>query len=506
IQLHIHYLPKMSSPVFKEESHKDSHYSPGYYWLGNSTHKVPLVMHKENRARLVKTILESSDQKSIPENSFILFQGGKADTQYDTDHEPMFKQEKYFFWAFGSDMPDCYGVVSLNNADQPESTLFVPKFPPEYAMWMGHIHAKDYYKEIFLVDHVEFVEDMAKYLREKKCSTIFTVEGLNTDSHKTTTPMHFHGIEEFTVNTTMAFPHATECRVIKSPKEIECLRYSVESSCRAHLEVMKKIRPGMKEYQCESIFMYHSYHDNGCRNMGYTCICAANANGAVLHYGHAGEPNASTIRDGSICLFDMGAEYHGYTADVTCSYPANGKFTDDQKIVYNAVWDAQQAVLNAVKPGVEWIDMHKLAERCILAALLKAGILVGSLEDLIDNKMGPVFFPHGLGHMLGLNTHDVGGYLGDAKPKINSLRTTRSLKENMCMTSEPGCYFIDHLLDQALADPVKSKHINNDVLARFRGFGGIRIEDDIVITATGHDNLSKMIPRSVEAIEAFMKR
>ncbi|EFA77069.1 peptidase D [Heterostelium album PN500] len=488
-----------------EETHKDSHYSPGYYWLGNDTLKVPLVLHRENRQRLAKSILTSKDKDSIEPNSFVLFQAGKSTTAYDTDHEPLFRQEKFFFWAFGSDMPDCYGVVALDSQENPTSTLFIPRLPAEYATWLGQIHSKEYYKKIFLVDNVEFADEMTAYLKNLNCSTLYTVAGLNTDSHNHTEPLTFKGIEEFKVNTTLAFPYVAECRVFKTPKEIEVLRYSVESTCKSHMQVMRKIRPGMKEYQCESIFLYHAYHDFGCRNVGYTCICAANKNSSVLHYGHAGEPNASTIRDGAMCLYDMGAEYHGYTADVTCSFPANGKFTEDQKIVYNAVLDASQSVIKAMKPGVEWIDMHKLAENRILSGLLAGGILVGSLEELVENKIGSVFFPHGLGHLLGLDTHDVGGYQGDAKPKVNSLRTTRSLIENMFITVEPGCYFIDHLLDQALADPSKARFFNRDVLARFRNFGGVRIEDDVLVTATGCENFSKMVPRTVEEIEAYMK-
>eukprot|EP01133_Synstelium_polycarpum_P015968 gene15968-18985_t len=495
----------MDSTVCCEEKHNDSHYSPGYYWLGKNTHKVPLVLHRENRARLATRILSSTDQSEIQPNSFVLFQGGKSTTAYDTDHEPLFRQEKYFFWAFGTDMPDCYGAVSLENPENPKSTLFIPNLPADYATWLGEIHPKEYYKEIFLVDNVVFVEDMAAFFKDQNASTIYTVSGVNTDSQNTSSATHFKGIEDFKVNNTMAFKHAAECRVIKTPKEIECLRYSTESTCRAHMEVMKKIKVGMKEYQCEAIFLYHAYHDFGCRNVGYTCICAANNNSSVLHYGHAGEPNASTIANGSMCLYDMGAEYHGYTADITCSFPANGKFTDDQKIVYNAVLDGSRQVIAALKPGVEWIAMHKLAERAILSGLLEGGLLVGSIDELVENKIGSVFFPHGLGHLLGLDTHDVGGYQGDAKPKVHSLRTTRSLLEGMFLTVEPGCYFIDHLLDQALADPVRSKFFNKEVLARFRRFGGVRIEDDLLVTANGCENFSKMLPRTVEEIEAFMK-
>ncbi|EGG14066.1 peptidase D [Cavenderia fasciculata] len=504
----------MDSTKCCEDLHKDSHYSPGYYWLGNNTLKVDLSLHRDNRERLVESIL--SNEKDIQPNSFVLFQGGKSKCYYETDRGKKTLtcsrkiqneiNEKMFFWAFGSDMPDCYGTISLNADKKAVSTLFIPRLPAEYATWLGQIHTPDYYKKIFLVDHVEFTDQLTQFFMTNNTNTIYTVQGLNSDSQSTSDLTTFEGIDQFSVNHKLAYPYVAELRVIKTAKEVQVIKYSVESTCKAHMEVMRKIKVGMKEYQCEAIFLYHIYHDHGCRNVAYTCICAANANSAVLHYGHAGEPNASTIGSGTMCLYDMGAEYHGYASDVTCSFPANGKFTNDQKIVYNAVLAANRAVIATMKPGVEWISMHKLAERIILEHLLAGGLLVGTIDELVENKIGSVFFPHGLGHLMGLETHDVGGYLGDAKPKVNSLRTTRSLKEGMVITVEPGCYFIDHLLNSALADPVKSKFLNHEVIARFRKFGGVRIEDDILVTADGSLNLSSTVPRTVEEIEAFMSK
>jgi len=489
-----------------EKTHQDSHYSPGYYWLGNNTLKVPLVLHKENRQRLVSLFL-SNHKESIQENSFILLEGGKSITLYDSDHEPLFKQEKYFFWAFGSDMPDCYGLISLDSASNPISTLVIPKLPAEYATWLGEIHSCEYWKSIFLVDNVIFVEDMTEFLVKHNASTLYTLSGANADSGNSLTTPKFDGIEKFNVDTKILYNDFSECRVFKSPKELEVLRYACDASVSAHKSVMKNIKIGMKEYESEAEFLHHAYKHWGCRNVGYTCICAANANSSVLHYGHAGEPNASTIRDGSMCLYDMGAEYHGYSSDITCSFPANGKFTDKQKIVYNAVLDASRAVISAMKPGVNWIDMHKLAERRILQHLLDGGLLqAANVDELVENKIGSVFFPHGLGHFLGLCTHDVGGYGGDAVPKVNSLRTTRTLKAGMFITVEPGCYFIDHLLNNAIADPVKSKYLNIPVLETYRKFGGVRIEDDVFVTETGCENYSSDLPRTVEEIESFMKK
>uniref|UniRef100_A0A8V1A9B7 Xaa-Pro dipeptidase n=1 Tax=Gallus gallus TaxID=9031 RepID=A0A8V1A9B7_CHICK len=207
------------------------------------------------------------------------------------------------------------------------------------------------------------------------------------------------------------------------------------------------------------------------------------------------------------CLFDMGGEYYCYGSDITCTFPANGKFTPDQRAIYEAVLKSSRAVMKAVKPGVAWPDMHRLADRVHLEELTKIGILKGNVDDMVKVHLGAVFMPHGLGHLLGIDVHDVGGYPEGVEridlPGLRSLRTARNLEQGMVLTIEPGIYFINHLLDQALRDPTQSCFINNDVLQRFRGFGGVRIEDDIAVTASGMELLT-CVPRTVEEIEAFM--
>jgi Xaa-Pro dipeptidase len=208
-----------------------------------------------------------------------------------------------------------------------------------------------------------------------------------------------------------------------------------------------------------------------------------------------------------MALLDMGADYHGYVSDITCSFPIRGTFSDDQRAVYVGVLNAQRAVMAMIAPGVSWLACHQAAERQILQALVGIGCLVGDdIELLMEDAMGGVFMPHGLGHLIGCDTHDVGGYLEDTparevRPGWKSLRTTRLMEANMVMTNEPGCYFIDYLLDQALANPNQARHMNADVLARFRGTGGVRLEDVIAVTDTGVTNLT-LCPRTPEEVEA----
>ncbi|GFO06029.1 Pol polyprotein [Plakobranchus ocellatus] len=348
---------------------------------------------------------------------------------------------------------------------------------------------------------------IAEVLKSKKPSVLLTLHGLNTDSGKYNMEAVFEGIANFTVNNEHLHPEISECRVFKSDLELQVLRYACKISSDAHIQVMKNVRPGMYEYQAESIFRHYCSFTGGLRMMGYTCVCGTGINSSVLHYGHAGAPNSKKLEDGDMCLFDMGGEYYCYGSDITCSFPANGKFTADQRAIYEAVLAAAEAVMKAIKPGVSWVDMHKLAERQILQHLVQLGLLQGSVDQMMDVRLGAVFLPHGLGHMLGIDTHDVGGYPEGTQrinePGLKSLRTVRTLEPRMVLTVEPGCYFVDHLLDSALANEQQRGFIVENVLRRFRGFGGVRIEEDVLVTETGMELLS-CVPRTVEEIERVM--
>merc|ERR1712130_319859 len=159
----------------------------------------------------------------------------------------------------------------------------------------------------------------------------------------------------------------------------------------------------------------------GNRHQAYNCICGCGPNGATLHYGHAGRPNTRVLRNSDMALLDMGGEYNGYATDITRTYPVNGKFTDDQKLIFNAVRQAQLAVFSKMKPGVSWPEMHRLSEKVILEHLQKIGILTGSISDMIKANIASIFMPHGLGHLVGLYVHDVGGYPASGPKRSDEL-------------------------------------------------------------------------------------
>lgn len=472
------------------------------YWLGNDTLRVSAALFAENRRRLC-TGLAATD--GLLPHSVVVLQGGEQKQRYCTDTDMVFRQESFFHWTFGVTEADCYGAIDVESG---KSLLFVPQLPESYATWMGEIFPREHFKAKYAVDEVHYTCDIADVLsRQSPAPVLLTLRGQNTDSGSTSREASFKGISNFQVNNVVLHPVIVECRLSKTDMELEVLRYTNRVSSDAHKMVMKSVRPGQKEYEMESLFQHYCYNKGGMRHTSYTCICGTGNNSSVLHYGHAGAPNDKTIMDGDMCLFDMGGEYYCYSSDITCSFPANGKFSPDQRAIYEAVLKSSRTVMAAIRPGVKWTDMHRLADRVHLEELVKMGLLTGSVEDMMKVHLGSVFMPHGLGHLLGIDVHDVGGYPEGVEridePGLKSLRMGRLVQERMVLTVEPGIYFINHLLDQALADPAQSCFINNQVLARFRGFGGVRIEDDIAVTAEGMELLT-CVPRTVEEIEAFM--
>lgn len=478
---------------------------PEYKYLHDE--KVHRELSLEIRTRAMAKLVEKLPNKS----SAVVLQGGGEDafSLYDSDVEKCpFRQEHYFQYLFWVNEPDCYGVVDL---EKKESLLFVPKLPETSHRWNGDPHPLSHYKERYGVDHAFFTEDLDQELTKRGISKLFVLYGQNTDSGSfTKTTAHFSGIEKYSVDKDALHPVLSELRVHKTPKEIEFLRMANLISSQAHVYVMRHIKPDMTELQCEMLFKAWTGFFGGCRHMAYTCICGAGPMGAVLHYGHAGRPNDRVLKDGDIMVLDMGAEFSGYATDITRSYPINGKFTDDQKAVFDAVRDAQEKVMQAMKPGVSWVDMHKLAERTILSHLINMGVLAnGSVDEMMGAFIGSLFMPHGLGHLLGMDTHDVGGYpAGTSRPKEPGpcwLRTARTLEAGMVITVEPGLYFNRAWIEKCLQNPEQKKYVNVEVLQRFWSFGGVRLEDDVLVTESGCENLT-ILPTTVEDIEKVMAR
>uniref|UniRef100_A0A7S2SQ72 Xaa-Pro dipeptidase n=1 Tax=Mucochytrium quahogii TaxID=96639 RepID=A0A7S2SQ72_9STRA len=460
---------------------------------------VDVEMFRENRLRVAAKVREEA-----PPGSVIVLQGGESTTLYSSDSEPLFRQESNFAYLFGVKEPDVFGAIHV---DTGKSVLFFPKLPERYAIAMGEIRNTESFKAEYGVDEVHFLPDMLNYLLDMDPKVMYVGHGLNADSGKYMEVPKFEGIEQFRVDNGLLYNVLVECRVIKTERELALLRHINKISSQAHCWTMNQAQPGMREFQLESLFQHWGYFRGGCRHQSYTNICACGSSGSILHYGHAGAPNDEVVEDGDMALLDMGAEYKEYSSDITCSFPVNGKFTDDQKLIYETVLASQFAVMRAMKPGVSYIDMHTLSYRVILENLKKGGLLRGEVEDMMKANLGATFMPHGLGHFMGVDTHDVGGrpkgHQVQTRDGYKSLRNCRVLEVGQVLTVEPGVYFNDFAIESALANPNQACFFNTEMLARFRGFGGCRLEDDVIVTETGIENMTHC-PRTVADVEDVM--
>ncbi|KAL4093410.1 hypothetical protein PRIC1_010844 [Phytophthora ramorum] len=469
---------------------------------------IDFSMHAQIRQNVVHQFLQTHPQTKSSAAA-ILVHGGVEVDRYDTDIQYNFHQESFFQYLFGVREPGCAGLVDLSTGS---AVLFVPRLNDEWELWCGDRKPLAYFKAHYKVDDVFYVDEMAAVLADKlKAKKLFVLHGQNTDSGlETTTTSTFEGIDQFEVDRETLHPVLVECRVIKTEKELELLRFVNKLSSRAHVNVMKNIRPGKMEFHAESDFLHYVYSNGGARFHAYTCICGSGHNASAQHYGHAGAPNDKLLEDGDLFLNDMGGELHCYTADITCTFPVNGKFTEDQRMLYEGVLKAHDTVMAAIKPGVSWVDMHILANRVMIEHMLEHKLLQnGTVDEMMRHEVSSYFTPCGLGHLMGLDVHDVGGFpaghVRSTKRSLRKLRLVRNLEKNMVVTVEPGWYFIEAQLRIALADPTISAFINPEVLARFRGTGGVRIESDVVVTATGVENMTR-VPRTVQEIEITMSR
>ena len=269
-------------------------------------------------------------------------------------------------------------------------------------------------------------------------------------------------------------PWVHEMRLFKSAEEIEILRQAGKISALAHTRAMQQCRPGMYEYQLEGE-IHHEFSRHGARFPSYNTIVGCGENGCILHY----TENESAMRDGDLVLIDAGCEFHGYAGDITRTFPVNGRFTPAQREVYDIVLASLHKALSMFRPGVSIHDVNDEVVRIMITGLVDLGILDGNIDELFEAQAHRPFFMHGLGHWLGLDVHDVGDYGTPGRD--------RALEPGMVLTVEPGLY----IAPDASVPP------------QYRGIG-VRIEDDIVITATGHENLTDSVVKDPDAIEALM--
>lgn len=299
-------------------------------------------------------------------------------------------------------------------------------------------------------------------------------------------------------------------RSYKTAEEIEHIEQAVDISGQMHLEAIRSARPGMKEYGLMSRVHQKALELNG--RPAFPIILSTN--GHILHNHSYG----NTIEEGDMILCDAGGELpSGYSGDLTRTFPAGKRFTDIQRAVYNIVLESQLAAVDAMKPGVLFRDVHLTACLKLTGGLKDLGLMKGDEEDAVQAGAHTMFFQCGLGHMIGLDTHDMEnlgeeyvGYTTElSKSKefgLKSLRLGRELEPGFVVTVEPGLYFIPELIDLWGREKKHGDFIDYERLEAFREFGGIRIEDDYLITDEGHRLLGQPVPKTVESIEEIRAR
>jgi Xaa-Pro aminopeptidase len=266
-----------------------------------------------------------------------------------------------------------------------------------------------------------------------------------------------------------------EMRLHKRDEDLALLRRACEISTEAHIAAMRACRPGMKEYELEAVLEF-IFRKRGADAPGYTSIVGAGANATILHY----VENDAPIKDGDLVLIDAACEYGAYSSDITRTFPANGKFTAPQRALYELVLQANLEAIKEIQPGKRFVEFHDRAVQVLVEGLVRLGLLDGPVDEAIKSESYKRYYMHRTGHWLGGDVHDVGRYMVDGASRV--------LEPGMVTTVEPGLYIAED---------------DDRAPAEYRGIG-IRIEDDLLVTANGHENLTKGCPKSVADIEKTM--
>lgn len=405
-----------------------------------------------------------------------------AETVRNRDVEHPFRQNSDFYYLSGfAEANAC--LVLIPGRKQGEYILFCEEKDPEKEIWSGRRTGPEGAARDFFADEaypIEALDSVLPSLLEGK-SRIYTEMGDNSQFDSQL--LHWVGQVKAMVRKGAEVPHEFsvlghllhEMRLIKSSAEIEMMQKAADISAAAHCRAMKNAKPGCFEYQLEADIV-HEFMREGSRWPAYPSIVGGGDNACILHYTN----NNMMIEDGSLVLIDAGCELDYYAADITRTFPVNGKFSPEQKALYELVLNAQLAAIAQVKPGNSWNAGHEAAVEVLVTGLVELGLLKGDVQQLINDESYRKFYMHRTGHWLGMDVHDVGEY------RIN--KQWRPLKAGMVLTVEPGLYVAPDC---------------EDVDVRWRGIG-IRIEDDVVVTAEGCHILSHKAPKTVAEIEALM--
>jgi Xaa-Pro aminopeptidase len=431
-------------------------------------------MNRNEFARRRKTLM-----RMVGEDGIAIMPSAPVRTR-SRDVEYRFRQDSDFYYLTGFGEPDSVAILAPGR-DNGEYVLFCRERDKNKEQWDGSRAGPDGAIEQYGADDafpIDDIDDILPGILETRGRVYYTMGAYSDFDHRLTEWVKslknressgVHTPHEF-----VALDHVLhDMRLYKSRAEISAMRKAARIAVKAHARAMQQIRPGMYEYEVEAEYIHEfRRHD---ATISYAPIVGAGANACTLHY----IDNRAELRDGDLVLIDAGCEFDYYASDVTRTMPVNGRFTPEQRAIYEIVLEAQLAAIDKTVKGNHWNDPHDAAVRIITKGLKKAGLLDGTLPRLIKDQAYREFFMHRTGHWLGMDVHDVGDYkVGDE---------WRLLEPGMVTTVEPGIYI-----------PASRK-----VPARFRNIG-VRIEDDVAVTSKGPDVLSKGLAKEPDDVEKQM--
>jgi Xaa-Pro aminopeptidase len=397
------------------------------------------------------------------------------------DVDYAYRQDSDFHYLTGFSEPESVAVL-IPGRKHGEYVIFCREKDPVRETWDGRRAGPEGVVEHFGADDgfpIGDIDDILPGMIEQ-CERVYYTMGVHPEfdnrlmgwlnTLRSQVGKGTHTPQEFVV-----LDHVLhDMRLYKSRSEISAMRRSAKIAAAAHVRAMKTCRPGMKEFEVEAEFL-HEFRRKGTEP-SYQPIVGGGENGCILHY----TENSDRLDDGDLVLIDAGCEFDYYASDITRTFPVNGRFTPEQRAIYDVVLEAQTAAIENIRPGLHCKVAHEAAVKAVTRGLVKLGILKGKVPALIKSEAYKRFFMHGTGHWLGLDVHDVGDYkVGDQ---------WRVLEPGMVLTVEPGIYI-----------PSGSK----GVAKKWWGIG-VRIEDDVVVTRDGHDVLSRDVPKDPDDIEKLM--
>lgn len=417
--------------------------------------------------------------KQLPKGSLAIIPGA-SECLRNGDAHYRFRQDSDFYYLTGFNEPDAVLLIVANSG---ESVLFNRPRNFSEEQWTGKRLGQDGACEQLGVDAAFAIErleaDLPQWFADKH-EIIYPIGRYPTWDRRilavwnTVKKQIRRGTDSPSIFGDVA-PLIGEMRLFKSDAELLLMREAARISVAAHQRAMRAVRCAQFEYELEAEIL-HEFTREGCRSVAYDSIVAGGPNACILHY----TDNNQTLKSGELVLIDAGGEFQNYAADITRTFPVNGKFSAEQKAIYELVLAAQKAGIALIRPGCIWDDIQQAIVRVLTAGLLDLGLLKGSLNDLIAADAYRPFYVHRSGHWLGLDVHDVGRYKTDG--------AWRALLPGMVLTVEPGLYIHDQI---------------PGIDSRWHGIG-VRIEDDIHVTATGYENLTAALAVEVDDIEALV--